>query len=56
MVPYTRACGRRVWVRAHWGRVKIRVPCRGSGKASGGDGHGFFLLPEGFPVIGDGAA
>lgn len=42
-IPYTRASGRRVWMRAHWDRAKLQVPCRGSGKASGGGGHGFFV-------------
>lgn len=33
----------RAWVRARWGRAKLQLPCRGSGKASGGGGHGSFV-------------
>lgn len=60
MIHYTRASGRR----AHWGRVQLQVPCRCSGKVSGGSDHGFFCAvwmqpelfpaPEGFPVVRDG--
>lgn len=43
-IPCSRASSRRVWMRAHWGKVKLQVPCRGSGNAGGGDGgHGFFV-------------
>lgn len=30
-------------MRARWGRVKLQVPCRGSGNAGGGGGDGFFV-------------